>query len=166
MERRTALKFGGLAAVVLGLIGIGGTALARRGGFGCHGNRAEFMKRMVSGKIDDALDYAKVEGRAREQVYAARDRVFAALAEAHADRGEHLQQVLELWQADTIDRGKVDALRAERQARMQKVGDAITQGIIDAHDALTPEQRKAVAEYVQKQRARYGVDEEKETPSP
>jgi hypothetical protein len=39
-------------------------------------------------------------------------------------------------------------LQAERQAKMQKVGDAVVQALTDIHDALDAGQRKQVADFV------------------
>ena len=153
MNRRGWVKAGVFGVVASSILAFAGTAFARKGGgWGCHGGggRGDFMKSMATAHINEALDAAKVTGAARETVNAARDRVFAAFEEAHKDRdrGAEIERALKLFEADTLDVKEVEAIRQEKVASMQKVGDEITQALIDVHDALTPEQRKALTQYV------------------
>ena len=53
---------------------------------------------------------------------------------------------------EKVDTQKIAAMRAEKIAQMQQVGDAIQQAVIEAHDVLTPAQRKVVADYVRSHR--------------
>ena len=158
MKRRGVMKLGVFGLIAGSVLAVAGTAFARKGGgFGCHGgDRGEFMKRMATAKIDEALDAAKVTGAARTTVYASRDRVFAAFEEAHRDKGDGMEKALALFEADTLDLSAIEAHKAERKARMEKVETEVTQAIIDVHAALTPEQRKALVEYVKKNKPGFG----------
>jgi hypothetical protein len=42
----------------------------------------------------------------------------------------------------------VAALQAQHQQKAQQIGDAIVQAIYDVHDALNPQQRRALVDYV------------------
>jgi Spy/CpxP family protein refolding chaperone len=145
LSRRTIL--GSLAVVGVGLI-TSVAAFAHGGGPG----RPAVMKRFVSAMIDDALAPANLTADQRTQVYAARDRAFAAVEAHRQTRGAHLDEALALFEGDTIDPGRVTAFRTQREAEHRQVADAISQALVDVHDVLTPAQRKAVADYVRAHR--------------
>jgi Spy/CpxP family protein refolding chaperone len=145
LSRRTIL--GSLAVVGVGLI-TSVVAFAHGGGPG----RPAVMKRFVSAMIDDALAPANLTTDQRTQVHAARDRAFAAVEAHRQNRGTHLEEALALFEADTIDPGRVTAFRTQREAEHRQVADAISQALVDVHDVLTPAQRKAVADYVRAHR--------------
>ena len=149
MKRNWKIGISALLGVLL-LAG-GATAFAFRGAHGGHGGHG-MMKHFVSAAIDDALDEAQVTPQQRDQLHAVRDRTFATLETHMKGRGAHMDEALQLFEADRVDANKVQALRAERETQMKQVGDAIQQAVIEAHDILTPEQRKVVAEYVRSHR--------------
>jgi Spy/CpxP family protein refolding chaperone len=144
LSRRTIL--GSLAVVGVGLIT--SVVAFAHGGPG----RPAVMKRFVSAMIDDALAPANLTTDQRTQVYAARDRAFAAVEAHRQTRGAHMDEALALFEADTIDPGRVTAFRTQREAEHRQVADAISQALVDVHDVLTPAQRKAVADYVRAHR--------------
>ena len=145
LSRRTIL--GSMAVVGVGLI-TSVVAFAYGGGPG----RPAVMKRFVSAMIDDALAPANVTAEQRTQIYAARDRAFAAVEAQRQTRGGHMDEALALFEADTVDPGRVATFRAQHEAEHRQVADAISQALVDVHDALTPPQRKAVADYVRAHR--------------
>lgn len=145
LSRRTIL--GSVAVVGVGLI-TSVAAFAYGGGPG----RPAVMKRFVSAMIDDALAPANVTAEQRTQIYAARDRAFAAVEAHRQTRGPHMEEALALFEADTVDPGRVATFRAQREAEHRQVADAISQTLVDVHDVLTPAQRKAVADYVRAHR--------------
>jgi Spy/CpxP family protein refolding chaperone len=106
------------------------------------------MKRFVSAMIDEALVPANVTPEQRTQVYAARDRAFAALEAHRQTRGAHMNEALALFEADVVDPGRVATFRSQREAEHRQVADAISQAITEVHDVLTPAQRRAVADWV------------------
>jgi Spy/CpxP family protein refolding chaperone len=105
------------------------------------------MKRVVAAAIDDALDQASVTPAQRTAIHAARDRVFAAFEQQHQARGARMDDLLRLFEADQIDPAEVAALRQARDERHAQLADAIQQALVEAHDTLTPAQRKVVADY-------------------
>ena len=74
----------------------------------------------------------------------------------HQTRKAHMAEALALFEADTIDPGRVAAFRAQRQAEHAQVADAITQSLTEVHDVLTPVQRKAVADWIRNHRGGHG----------
>jgi Spy/CpxP family protein refolding chaperone len=141
MTRRTKLAV--TATVAVGLLA-GATAFAAWGS----GGRPAIMKRMVTAVIDDALDAAQVSASQRPQIYAARDRVFIVVEEMRTNRRARMEQVLALFEADAIDPARLEALRALREEEHRKLADAIAQAVVETHDVLTPEQRKALTSHV------------------
>lgn len=117
----------GLAVVVTAGLLTGATAWA----FGAHGGRPAMMKRVVSAVIDDALDAAHVSAEQRAAIHGARDRALAAIEEVRGERGARLE-----------------ALRGQREREHARVAEAIEQTLVDAHAVLTPDQRRALADYV------------------
>jgi Spy/CpxP family protein refolding chaperone len=112
------------------------------------GARHGMMKRVATAMIDEALEPANVTPDQRTQIYAVRDRVFATLEARHQGRRAHLDEALSLFEADTVDPGRLTAFRAQREAEHRQVADTITQAITEVHDVLTPVQRKAVADWI------------------
>ena len=146
MKRRTVIgvAMAGLAASVVAGAGV----LAHGQG----GGRPAIMRRMVSAAIDEALDEAKVTPAQRQTIQAARDRVFATFDEARASRRPRLEEGLALFEADRPDPARIEALHREGEAARQRVRQAIHEALVEAHDVLTPAQRKAVADYVRAHR--------------
>lgn len=148
MKRRTTI---GLLAVLTGGLLAGAGAMAFGGPPGRHG----MMKRFVSATIDDALDKASVTTEQRTAIYAARDRVFAAVEEQWQSRGARMAEMLSLFEADRVDPGQVAALRQAKEEEHRRLADTIEQAIVEMHDVLTPAQRKVVADYVRSHHHRH-----------
>jgi Spy/CpxP family protein refolding chaperone len=141
MTRRTKI---GLMVTLTTVILAGATVLA----VGAHGGRPAIMKRIATAMIDDALDAAQVTAEQRTAIYAARDRAFAAVEALRNNRGARMEEMLALFEADTIDPAQVEALRSARESEHRQVADAISQAVIDVHAVLTPAQRRALTDYV------------------
>ena len=120
------------------------------------GFRGRMMKRMATARIDNLLDEVDANPAQRTAILAARDHVFSVLDEnlATIDAGL-VDKALKLFEADKIDAAQVAAMRADHQARVAKVGDAIVQAIHDVHDALTPAQRGQVVDTIRDHMARF-----------
>jgi Spy/CpxP family protein refolding chaperone len=127
---------------------VGGVAIAHRCGH--HGGKA-----MIGKVIDGALDAAKATQPQRAAIEAARDHVFDTIEANKHDHEKDMQEAIALFSAPTLDQKALEAHRQRKVEGIQKIGDAIVQAISDAHDALTPPQRKAVADYLRDQRAQH-----------
>jgi Spy/CpxP family protein refolding chaperone len=138
---------GSLVAAGLALVGAV-SAVAGTGFSGRHG----MMKRFVAVAIDDALDAAKATPEQRARIHAARDRALAAVETHMADRGGRLDEVLSAFEADRLDPAALQAMRARREDEHRRIADAIQSAIVEAHDTLTPEQRRIVTDWVRAHR--------------
>jgi Spy/CpxP family protein refolding chaperone len=146
MKRRTVI---GLVAGVGALV-VGAGAVAFGGAH--HGGRHAIMKRVVAAEIDEALDRANVTPEQRASIHGARDRAFAALEDHGRTRRDRVAEALALFEADAIDAGRVEAFRRQAEGEHRQVGDAITQALVEIHDVLTPDQRRAVTAYIRSHR--------------
>jgi Spy/CpxP family protein refolding chaperone len=145
LSRRTIL----VSAAVVGVALVSGAAAFAQG----HGWRGHgMMKRMASAMIDEALEPAQVTAEQRTKIYAARDRVFAAIEAQRQTRGQHMQEALALFEADTLDPARLAAFAAQREAEHRQMADLITQAIGEVHDVLNPVQRRAVADWIRTHR--------------
>jgi Spy/CpxP family protein refolding chaperone len=146
MTRRTVF---GLAAGLMATLAAGVGALA----YSAHGGgRQAIMRRVVSAAIDDALDQASVTPEQRTAIYAARDRVYAAVDGARTQRRAHLDEALQLFETDQPDPTRVEALHQQGEAERQRIRDAVHGAIVETHGVLTLAQRKAIADYVRAHR--------------
>jgi len=107
-----------------------------------------FMKHMVSERVDDMLDQIHATADQRAKVTAAVEQAFTAISGEFTDHAAHFDQAIALFTADKIDQAKLASMQADRQAKMQKVGDTVVQALTEVHDALDAGQRKQVAELV------------------
>jgi protein CpxP len=144
MTRRMTL--GLFAVATAGLIATA-TTLA----FG-HGGRHGFMKRVITAHIDEALDQASATPEQRAAVYAARDRALGAWEAHRQTRTGRMQEVLTMFEADYLDPQQVQAYRQAREEEHRRIADAMSQAAMEVHQALTPAQRKIVADYVRSHR--------------
>ncbi len=110
------------------------------------------MRRVIAATIDDALDEAKVTPEQRAAIHAKRDRVFATVDAERTSRGAHVEEALALFEADQVDPARVEALHQQGEAARQRIRTAVHEAIVEAHDVLTPAQRKVIADYVRRHR--------------
>jgi hypothetical protein len=109
---------------------------------------ADWFKKRVFSHVNDALDQVKANEQQRTAVANAIEQVWTAFQSEHEAMPAHMEQALKVFESDKIDPKQVQALRAEQQARHQKISDAIVQAFHDVHDALTSAQRKQLVAWV------------------
>jgi Spy/CpxP family protein refolding chaperone len=136
----------------LAVLGVGLVTVAAAFAYGGPGRHHGMMKRVASAMIDEALEPANVTPEQRARIHAARDRAFAAFEAHRQTRATNLEEALALFEADTLDTGRLAAFRAQREAEHRQVADVITQALTEVHDTLTPVQRKAVTDWIRAHR--------------
>jgi Spy/CpxP family protein refolding chaperone len=140
-----------IGTVVAGVTaGVGLTAFAQaRGHGGWH--RAGFMGGpMTEAHLDRMLKHLYVEIDAtdaqKQQIAPIVKAAVRELAPVHARMHEARRQAVELLTRESVDRGALETLRAEQLALAEQASRRLVQALADLADALTPEQRKEVAE--------------------
>jgi protein CpxP len=73
----------------------------------------------------------------------------APLREQHR---EARKQAIELFTAPRVDRAALEKLRAGHLAQAESASRRLTQALADAADVLTPEQRKQLAQHIERRR--------------
>lgn len=149
-----ATLIGGLAA------GIGAKALAhggpggwhgRWGGPGMHGEMdPQAMQRRAEAMVKWWL--ADVDATEAQQKKIAAI-MSATMTELRPLREQHFaahKQVLEILSKPQIDRGALEAIRAQELQLVETFSRRITQSLADAAEVLTPEQRTKLAERIER----------------
>lgn len=109
-----------------------------------------FFRHLVDERVDDLLDEIHARADQRDQVHAAVSRGFGAIGDEMTSHQADFDSAVGVFTADRIDAARVAELRQARQARAQKIGDAVVQSLTEIHDALDAGQRKQVADFVRK----------------
>jgi Spy/CpxP family protein refolding chaperone len=109
---------------------------------------ADWFKKRAFTHVNDALDQVKASQPQRAAVENALEQVWTAFRAEHEAMPAHLEQALKLFEADKIDAQQLAALKADGEARRQKISDAIVQAFHDVHDTLTAAQRKQLVAWV------------------
>jgi len=153
-KRRGFFKRAAIATLIGGVAaGIGFKAFAQGGGCGWHrcGYAAGPLDpASVDQHLDRALKHLYVEIDATDEqkqrlepiVKQAVKDLLPVREKARAAR----KQAVELLAAERIDRGAIEALRAEHLQLAEQASKRFTQALADAAEVLTPAQRKQIAE--------------------
>ena len=132
-------------------VGVIGTVVAGAAAFAAAHGRETMMRRMAIAAIDGALDEAAATPEQRTAIHAARDRVFAAIEEHRKGKQTRMNDMLALFEGDRLGDG-LPALRQQIEGEHERIADAITLALVDAHGVLSPAQRKTIADYVRSHR--------------
>ena len=146
--KRILLKLSVALVIAVG-VAAAATAYAFRGG------PHQMMKRHMAAVFGEALDAVKATPDQRTRLEAIKDRTEQQLMGLHVDRGGHLAEAAQLFEADKIDSSRVAELKSERTAQMRKAGDIVVAAVTEAHDVLSPAQRQQLADFVKARRAEH-----------
>jgi len=157
-KRRRFFKRAAIATLIGGIAaGIGFKAFAQGDGCGWHRCRhaaGPLDPAAVDQHIDRALKHLYVEIDATEEqkqrlepiVKQAVKDLLPLRDKARATR----KQAVDLLAADTIDRGAIEALRAEKLELAEQASKRFTQALADVAEVLTPAQRKQLAQRMER----------------
>ncbi len=147
---RPRLLAAGVAAFGLGATGLAWASHGGSGGsgHGFHAFRATAIKMHVEFMADRALRVAEATPEQRATVEAILEKAFADQEQARADRESLHKEALEIFTSDTIDRVRLEGLRAKHMQLAEQSSQRITQTLGDVADVLTPAQRQKLAAHV------------------
>ena len=138
-----------------GLLLVAGLATGcHRGPGGWHGRDPAEVSKRVHARVDDALDRLDATPAQREKILGIADRLVADGLKLRGDREAVHGELLAAWKAETVDRARLHALVDQRIEALRALAHEAADGVADAHDVLTPEQRAKVAERIEKRMAK------------
>lgn len=155
---RRLLKWGGAAVLVAALVG--GTAAVWAHSRLSHSHDPAQIAEHMEHRLRHLLEDVGATEAQQEQVAAifngaAQD--LSAMKDQHRSAHADLHEILS---APSIDRNRLEALRAEHIRVADEASKRITLALADAADVLTPEQRAAVADKMSKRHRHWHGDEE------
>jgi len=152
-RRRRFFRFAGAGAALLGMSGLAWKASAH-GWRGGPIDPAELDER-----LDHMLKHLYVEIDATDAQKAKLEPIVKQAAKEllplRQKMREARRQGMALFSAEAIDRGAIERLRAEQVAEAERASRRFVQALTDVAEVLTPEQRKTVAERVERRRRRH-----------
>jgi protein CpxP len=142
----------GVATGVLVMLG-GAAAYARNAGW--H-SRGPMSAELISDHAALGVKYALSDVDATAEQKAQVTKIMqSAATEVHGLADQHFaarKQFHEILTAPTIDRERLEAVRASELRLADEASKRILQGVADAAEVLTPEQRTALAEHIEEHR--------------
>lgn len=146
---RRARRWGRRALLALGLtLGLGGVAYAAGPAVFHHPKTPEEARAHMDKMIDHMIE--KVEGseEQRAAIKAIAARTAPQVEKLHAEGRDLKTEFHDLLQAEKIDRAALEAARKDAIDLADRGSKIVLTGVADAAEALTPAQRKALAEAV------------------
>jgi periplasmic protein CpxP/Spy len=145
----------GIASGALVMLG-GAVAYARGGSGWLHHGRGPMSTEFIADHVELGVKYALSEVDATaEQKAQVTSILQAAATDVHALADQHFaarRQLHEILSAATIDRERLEAVRAGELRLADEASKRILQGVADAAEVLTPDQRAALADHIEQHR--------------
>lgn len=124
-------------------------------GFGMgHGGSPEQRKAFMQRRLNQALDLVKANDSQRSAIKAIAERTFAEMGGVHEQHERIRDQLTAALAADPVDRAAVEKLRADLVTMMDQKSQAISKGLLDAAQVLTPEQRQTLIKFAKEHHGR------------
>jgi protein CpxP len=169
-RRRRFLLIGGAVVGVLALmIGAGQYVLARGDGWR-HGWGGPMSSEALAARVEHGVNHllADIDATAeqKQQVTAI---LQAAAADVHALRDQHVaahRQIHDILSAESIDRVRLENLRADEMRLADEASRRIVEGVADAAEVLTAQQRAQLIQSMEKHHEKHHDWHEEETEAP
>jgi protein CpxP len=145
-----------IAGVATGVLVLAGGAVAYARNAGWHHGRGPMSAEFISDHVELGVKYALSDVDATAEQKAQVTKILqAAATDVHGLADQHYaarKQLHEILSAPTIDRERLEAVRAGELRLADEASKRILQGVADAAEVLTPEQRAELAEHIQEHR--------------
>jgi Spy/CpxP family protein refolding chaperone len=115
-----------------------------------HGRDPAEVAAFVTDRLDDALDDLDATAAQRQQLHAIKDRLLAGGQELRAGHRAARDEVLAQWRSETPDRARLHALVDQRIEALRDFAHEAVDAGVDAHAALSPEQRAKVTHKIER----------------
>ncbi len=150
-------------AIVAGVthLSLGSRAFAEEeeGSMGMGGGPHDGHGAMLGAHIDAALDAASVTASERAAVHAACDRAMAILDTQKEAHRAHMDQLITLFTADSLDGNALAELRTSEESLGKATADAVIAAVEQSHDALTPGERQKLVAFAKERARRFDLKE-------
>jgi len=140
-----------LAVLGVASLAVGFTVLTGFRGGGCgagHRGDPAHMERMITGRIDEALEDLQATPEQRAKILAVKDRLLAEGKALHGARGDTRKEMLAQWDSASPDVARIHALIDQRAEAMKTLAHQAADGLAEVHAALTPEQRAQLSKKI------------------
>jgi Spy/CpxP family protein refolding chaperone len=145
-----------IAGVATGVLVLAGGAVAYARNAGAWGHRGPMSAEFIADHVELGVKYALSDVDATAEQKAQVTKILqAAATDVHGLADQHFaarKQLHEILSAPTIDRERLEAVRAGELRLADEASKRILQGVADAAEVLTPEQRAELAEHLQEHR--------------
>ena len=145
---RRRLKIAGYAAAALVAVG-GALAFAHQGG-GHGGHMGKQSAEMHLDHLAAVLTKVGASETQKSQIAELMRPAFAEMKSVHDAHSAAFGQFHELLFAPSLDRGKMESLRAEQIRSFDEATRRVTSAFADAAEVLSPDQRRALAEEIRR----------------
>lgn len=155
LPRRSRRRGFGVAALVILLTAGFAGVLATNAWSNRFGGHCGFMsgssdparaERRAAVFADHIADRAEATTEQREKLVAVARTAAKDIAPLRQKMQDARKQGVEAFTQSTVDRARIEQLRAEQVANVEAISKRMTQAIADAADVLTPDQRKKLAD--------------------
>ena len=158
--RRTLIIAGSVLGVLTLLVGVKAYVYAAGGGWH-HGGHGQMSAEQIADRIEHGVKYVLSEVDATaDQKSKVTAILQAAATDVHTLHDQHLAahtQIHEIMSAPTIDRARLENVRADQLLLADQASRRIVTALADAADVLTPEQRTKLIEEMQEHHHWHGA---------
>jgi Spy/CpxP family protein refolding chaperone len=158
-QRRTLLIGSAVLGVLMLLVGVKAYVFAAGGGWH-HGWHGSMTSEEIADRIEHGVKYVLSEVDATADQKAKVTAILqAAAGDVHALGDQHLaarSQIHEIMSAPTIDRARLESVRADELLLADQASRRLVTAFADAAEVLTPEQRTKLIEEMQEHHGWHG----------
>lgn len=143
-------RFTAAAIVVSALVAIGGTIVYAHSDGGQHGAMAHHSGKGHLEHMQAMLTKIGASDAQKTQIEGLLKPALADMKSAHESHSAAFRQFHEAITAPSIDRARLEALRADQVKSLDEASKRMVTAISDAAEVLSPDQRAALAKEIEK----------------